>query len=124
MEKNQLVCDKEKPNHLYLKFICIFSFLKQDLEIQRAVANLNKVCRCGSMKEMETPNTIKRMGQKAHNRTRVLIGGKRKMRCKKCTGCKAPRCNKCIFCIKASMKKPCENRKCLFPIVPKCPCFI
>jgi len=98
--------------------------LKEDVEIQRAVANLNKVCRCGSMKEMETPNTIKRMGQKAHNRTRVLIGGKRKMRCKKCTGCKAPRCNKCIFCIKASMKKPCENRKCLFPIVPKCPCFI
>lgn len=98
--------------------------LKEDLEIQRAVANLNKVCRCGSMKEMEKPNTIKRMGQKAHNRTRVLIGGKRKMRCKKCTGCKAPRCNKCIFCIKASMKKPCENRKCLFPIVPKCPCFI
>jgi hypothetical protein len=57
--------------------------LKEDLEIQRAIANRDKVCRCGSMKEMETPNTIKRMGQKAHNRTKVLIGGKRKMRCKK-----------------------------------------
>ena len=80
--------------------------LKEDLEIQRAIANRDKVCRCGSV-----------IGG-------VLIGGKRKNRCKKCTGCLAIRCNKCIFCKRPHMKKPCENRKCLFPIVPKCPCFI
>ena len=80
--------------------------LKKDLEIQRAIANRDKLCRCGSV-----------IGG-------VLIGGKRKNRCKKCTGCLAIRCNKCIFCKRPHMKKPCENRKCLFPIVPKCPCFI
>ena len=95
--------------------------LKEDLEIQKAIANRDKVCQCGTMKNMSKAKILHR---KNHQKTRVLTGGKRKMRCKKCTGCLATKCNKCIFCIKASMKKPCENRKCLFPIVPKCPCFI
>ena len=79
--------------------------LKKDLEIQKAIANRDKVCQCGTMKDGN------------------LVGGKRKVRCKKCTGCLAPKCKKCIFCVRPSMKKPCEQRKCLFPIVPKCPCF-
>jgi hypothetical protein len=97
--------------------------LKDDTEIQRAIANLDKVCRCGSMKELEDANVIHREGHKSHIRTKVLVGGKRKNRCKKCTGCLAKPCKKCIFCIKKSMKKPCERRKCLFPVVPNCPCF-
>merc|ERR1712156_346114 len=99
--------------------------LKDDQDIQRAIANLDIVCRCGSMKELKgNQRIIKREGQKSHIRKQVLVGGKKKSRCKKCTGCLAPNCKKCKFCMFPHLKKPCENRVCLFPVVPKCPCFI
>ena len=99
--------------------------LKGDQEIQRSIANLDIVCRCGSMKELKgNQRIIKREGQKSHIRKQVLVGGKKKSRCKKCTGCLAPNCKKCKFCMFPHLKKPCENRVCLFPVVPKCPCFI
>ena len=60
--------------------------------------NLLKVCRCES-------------------------GRKRKIRCQKCEGCLAQKCNQCHFCLKPSMKKPCVKRKCPYQVVPKCPCF-
>jgi hypothetical protein len=63
--------------------------LKDDQEIQRAIANLDIVCRCGSMKEFKGES----MGEKNYPKTKVLVGGKRKMRCKKCTGCLAPKCD-------------------------------
>ena len=92
--------------------------LREDLQIQKAIANRGKVCQCGTMKEIS--HTKK--GQKT-NKNKVKIGGKRKMRCKKCVGCLASKCNKCVFCLNASMKKTCELRQCLFPVVPNCPCF-
>jgi len=99
--------------------------LKNDTEIQRAIANMGKVCRCGSTKELKgNQRIIQREGGKSHIRKQVYVGGKRKMRCKKCTGCLAPKCKKCNFCTKPHLKKPCERRNCLFPVVPKCPCFI
>ena len=94
--------------------------LKDDQEIQRAVANLDKVCRCGSMKAFKGEQG----GEKGYVKSKVLVGGKRKLRCKKCTGCLAPNCKKCNFCTKPHLKKPCVNRVCLFPKVPNCPCFI
>jgi len=98
--------------------------LENDTEIQRAIANLDRVCRCGSMKEYKgEKKVIKRAGHKNHVRKQVYVGGKRKMRCKKCTGCLAPRCKQCNFCTKPHLKKPCERRVCLFPVAPKCPCF-
>ena len=51
-----------------------------------------KVCRCGS--------------------------GKRKVRCKKCEGCFAKKCNQCQFCLKPSMKKSCVKRECHYQVVP------
>ena len=98
--------------------------LKGDQEIQRAIANLDKVCRCGSMKENKHKRIIKREGRKDHIRKKVYVGGKNKRRCKKCTGCLAPSCKKCKYCTKPHLKKPCVNRVCLFPVVPNCPCFI
>ena len=50
-------------------------------------------------------------------------GFKKRMRCKKCTRCMAPKCGKCSPCNVPLMKKPCENQVCMFPIIPRCPCF-
>ena len=50
-------------------------------------------------------------------------GFKKRMRCKKCTRCMAPKCGKCRPCNVPLMKKPCENQVCMFPIIPRCPCF-
>ena len=41
-----------------------------------------------------------------------MVGGKRKIRCKECTGCLAKKCNKCNFCRHPHLKRPCINRNC------------
>jgi hypothetical protein len=89
-------------------------------EQQRSVVNQKLVCRCGTTKKMSFQ--VDRIG-KSHTRSKVYIGGKRRMPCKECAGCKAPKCNKCKFCLQAHLKKSCEQRKCLFPKIPQCPCF-
>ena len=72
----------------------------------RSIQNKNIVCKCGYMTEA-----------KAHK------GYHRRMRCKDCEGCKAPKCGRCKHCLYPHLKKPCENRVCRFPKIPKCPCF-
>jgi hypothetical protein len=82
-------------------------------EQHRSVVNQKIVCKCGTTKMLETGG----------KKTKAFIGGKRRMRCNQCAGCKAPKCNECQFCLKAHLKKPCTQRVCLFPKIPKCPCF-
>ena len=89
-------------------------------EQQRSVVNQNVVCRCGTTKKMEYE--VQRDG-KTQIRSKVYVGGKRKMRCKECSGCKAARCKECKNCLFPHLKKPCVQTICLFPVVPKCPCF-
>jgi len=93
--------------------------LEDDPDIQRAAMNINKVCQCGSMKEWKGESK----GEKGHKRAKVQVGGKRKIRCKKCTGCLAKKCMNCNHCKFPHLKKPCHDKVCLFPIAPKCPCF-
>ena len=93
--------------------------LEDDPDIQRAAMNINKVCQCGSMKEWKGESK----GEKGHKRAKVQVGGKRKIRCKKCTGCLAKKCMNCNHCQFPHLKKPCHDKVCLFPIAPKCPCF-
>ena len=83
-------------------------------EQQRSIVNQSIVCRCGTTKNMTNEGSVKR---------KVYVGGKRKMPCKQCVGCKAPKCGKCNPCLKLHLKKPCVDRVCRFPVVPKCPCF-
>lgn len=83
----------------------------------KSIKNRNVVCRCGTTKPWP-----KKEGGKV-NRQRVYVGGKRRMRCKECEGCLAPKCNKCDFCLYKQLKKPCQERVCLYPKVPNCPCF-
>jgi len=98
--------------------------LKDDKDIQRAIVNYEKVCKCGSMKDWKGPLNKSKGAKRTMERKKVLVGGKRKLRCKKCTGCLAQNCKKCKFCTQPHLKKPCINRVCLFPVVPNCPCFI
>jgi len=99
--------------------------IANDPEIQRAIINKGRVCRCGTSKAMNKEVMRKgKDGVKRQVRTTVMIGGRRKIRCKKCPGCTTPPCRKCRFCTTPSMKKPCELRVCQFPTVPKCPCFL
>ena len=79
-----------------------------------------KVCRCGSTKILAVPPQGNGVGKK---RSKVYVGGKRKVRCNKCTGCLAANCNICKHCRLPHWKKPCVERTCLFPILPECPCF-
>ena len=77
-----------------------------DAEKIRSIQNKKIVCKCGYMTEA-----------KAHK------GYSRRMPCKNCVACKAPKCGKCNHCLTPSNKQACVNRKCLFPRIPKCPCF-
>ena len=83
------------------------------VEQQRSIINQNIVCRCGTTKKLDDCLT----------KTKVYVGGKRKMPCKKCVACMAPKCGKCNPCLKPPLKKACVDRVCRFPVVPKCPCF-
>ena len=79
----------------------------KNVEQSRSITNKDVICRCGFKSD----------------KTGALTGQKRRTRCKKCAGCMALKCGKCRPCNVPSMKKPCENRACQFPIIPKCPCF-
>jgi len=79
----------------------------ENIEQRRSITNKDVMCRCGFKS----------------NKTGAHTGFKKRMRCKTCARCTAPKCGKCRPCNVPSMKKPCENRVCLFPIIPKCPCF-
>ena len=85
---------------------------------RRSIQNRNIVCRCGFKKTIEAYS---------HNgkvkRTKAAIGFKKRSRCKECAGCLAPKCMKCPHCLNPRMKQACVNKVCLFPKVPKCPCF-
>lgn len=94
-----------------------------DEEVRRSIKNREVNCKCGIRKTLDKGVVIQREGHKTHVRKQVFVGGQRRRRCKRCTACLAPRCEKCIFCLNPSMKKPCQDKVCLFPIVPKCPCF-
>ena len=53
-----------------------------------------------------------------------LNARKKKVRCKKCSGClRADKCGQCKFCENPKMKKVCVEKKCKAPIWPKkCKC--
>ena len=76
----------------------------------RSMDNIKRVCRCGTTYTDD-------------NGKKVTIGNKRKHRCKKCEGCKTPKCGECTHCLKPSNKQACIKRVCLFPKVPDCKCF-
>jgi hypothetical protein len=87
----------------------------------RSLANKNRVCQCGYDKRMEVK--VNRDGQNAYFKKTVRTGFKKRSRCKQCRGCLASKCGKCTPCLRPAMKKPCVDKICLFPVVPKCPCF-
>ena len=87
----------------------------------RSLANKNRVCQCGYDKRMEVK--VNRDGQNAYFKKTVRTGFKKRSRCKQCKGCLASKCGKCTPCLRPAMKKPCVDKICLFPVVPKCPCF-
>ena len=84
-------------------------------EQRRSVVNQKIFCKCGVTRVVEAEENSKK--------GKVLVGNKRRMRCRECAGCKATKCNECQFCLKPHLKKPCVRKVCLFPVVPKCPCF-
>ena len=87
----------------------------------RSLANKNRVCHCGYDKNMEVK--VNRDGQNAYFKKTVRTGFKKRSRCKQCKGCLASKCGKCTPCLRPSMKKPCVDKVCLYPVVPNCPCF-
>ena len=94
---------------------------KNSEEKIRSLVNKNRVCQCGYDKRMEVK--VNRDGQNAYFKKTVRTGFKKRSRCKQCKGCLAPKCGRCTPCIRPAMKKPCVDKICLFPVVPKCPCF-
>ena len=92
-----------------------------------AIATSNAI-QCGIVEQpqrsliVKKDNVICRCGFKSE-KTGAHTGQKRRTRCNKCARCIAPKCGKCKPCTVPSMKKPCEYRVCLFPNIPKCPCF-
>ena len=87
-------------------------------ERQRSVANSEKVCRCGTFYDSKG-----KFDKGNFNRGRVHTGFKKRSRCKNCEGCLAPKCGVCQPCLRPPLKKPCIERVCKFPVIPKCPCF-
>ena len=87
----------------------------------RSLANKDRVCQCGYDKRMEVK--VSRDGQNSYLKKTVRTGFKKRSRCKQCKGCLASKCGKCTPCLRPAMKKPCVDKICLFPVVPKCPCF-
>ena len=87
----------------------------------RSLVNKNRVCHCGYDKNMEVK--VNRDGQNAYFKKTVRTGFKKRSRCKQCKGCLASKCGKCTPCLRPSMKKPCVDKVCLYPVVPNCPCF-
>ena len=92
-----------------------------------AIATSNAI-QCGIVEQpqrsliVKKDNVICRCGFKSE-KTGAHTGQKRRTRCNKCARCTASKCGKCKPCTVPSMKKPCEYRVCLFPNIPKCPCF-
>ena len=99
----------------------IDSAAQTDLDRKRSIQNRNIVCKCGEFKSISS--IVKSKEARKINRVKAWGGHKKRSRCKNCIGCLAPRCNKCKFCLTPHLKKPCGDRKCLFPKVPTCPCF-
>ena len=77
---------------------------------RRSLANHKRVCRCGTKVEHSSGKTV-------HS------GFKKRSRCRKCDGCRASKCGACANCLNPRNKQCCERKICLFPVVPKCPCF-
>ena len=77
-------------------------------------------CSCGGTKFSPTSSKNWRCSKQ---RRRVRIGQKRRVRCQKCPACLTPPCRKCKYCKNRSFKKPCQERVCLSPLLPRCPCF-
>jgi len=82
-------------------------------EKQRSVANAERVCKCGTVYATD----------KFASKSKVHTGFKKRSRCKNCEGCLAPKCGMCQPCLRPPLKKPCIERVCKFPVIPKCPCF-
>ena len=99
------------------------SALDIEAERLRSIQNKDKVCTCGEKKKLAKSVVVERSGFKNSIRTTAVYGAKKRKRCKKCEGCLAPSCNKCICCLNPKMKQSCRQRICLYPIIPRCPCF-
>jgi hypothetical protein len=86
----------------------------EDENNRRSMQNRNVFCKCGHSEKPRNGSS---------NRSFVIVGLKKRVRCQKCAPCLTSKCNECQFCLKPSMKKSCEKRICVFPKVPNCPCF-
>jgi len=89
-----------------------------ELERVRSIANSHRVCKCGTTYNAQ----VKSFNGKIHRQS-VLTGNHKKHRCYKCPGCLSSRCEACTNCLNPRNKQACIKRKCLFPVMPKCPCF-
>ena len=86
---------------------------KIEEERQRSIKYKDQNCRCGGRKLLKNNPA----------RSKVHFGFKKRSRCTYCVGCKAPKCMECCCCLKPHLKKPCVNKKCLYPVIPRCECF-
>ena len=85
-----------------------------DQEQIRSYKNNERVCKCGTKRAVMDGD-----GRKKY----VHVGFKKRSRCKKCKGCLRPRCGQCTNCLNPRNKQACVEKVCLFPVIPKCPCF-
>ena len=87
----------------------------KNFETLRSTETKKQNCSCGG---------LKMIAKNWRNQKRLVrIGQKRRQRCQKCPACLRPPCRKCKFCKNRSFKKPCQERVCLSPLLPRCPCF-
>ena len=83
-----------------------------DEKKRRSILNRNVVCKCGY--KIAVQDSFK---------SKTLTGNFKRSRCRKCEGCTRQNCGQCKHCLNPKMKQACIHRTCLFPNVPKCPCF-
>lgn len=83
---------------------------KLNEEQARSYKNMRVICKCGT-------KVISSSGKP------VAVGFKKRIRCKECVACKRSKCLKCTNCLNPRNKQACVEKVCLFPKIPKCPCF-
>lgn len=84
-------------------------------EQKRSVENMEKMCTCGDGQ---------RRPVMVHGKVQYRkFGRKRRVKCRKCENCLKKKCGVCANCRTPSNHQACIEKICLFPKIPKCPCF-
>ena len=104
--------------------VCIRKGVYPKLVMKRLSSSLTHPYKCTKCKKRfhkiyEAKEHYITTHQNSKDSKRVCRCGspKRKVRCKKCEGCLAQKCNQCQFCLKPSMKKSCVKRECHYQVV-------